>query len=175
MTIINNWFDWFSAKTFKIVLKCWKAFRHSGTFTPIFISLSLYYIYLTTNLCLLGLSKDFPVHNGCGGDASCHRVDLEEATHSWWLDGICHLTILALIYILSHHLWKGRWPFFITNWKLSPQKRLKPIRMDGYVVPVWSACHNPVLLSCKQHNSSAGNVEGYRWHPAGLSLSPWKT
>lgn len=41
-----------------------------------------YVNYLTTDLLLLGLSKDLSVHDGCCGDASCHWVDLEQSTHA---------------------------------------------------------------------------------------------
>lgn len=61
-------------------------------------------IYSTTDLLSLGLGKDLAVHDGCCGDASCHRVNLEQAAHAWWLDGVRHLTILTLVHILSHHL-----------------------------------------------------------------------
>lgn len=37
---------------------------------------------LTSDVFLLGLSEDLSVHDGCGGDASCHRVDLEEPAQS---------------------------------------------------------------------------------------------
>lgn len=60
------------------------------------------------HLFSLGLGKDLTVHDGCCGDASCRRVYLKQAAYAWWLDGVSHLTILALIDILSHHLGKGR-------------------------------------------------------------------
>ncbi len=63
-------------------------------------------VYSTTDLFSLGLGEDFTVHDGCCGDAPCHRVDLKQAAHAWWLNGVGHLTILALIHILSHHLEK---------------------------------------------------------------------
>lgn len=39
-------------------------------------------VYSTTDLFSLGLGKDLPVHDGCCGDAPCHRVDLEQAAHA---------------------------------------------------------------------------------------------
>lgn len=64
-------------------------------------------VFSTTDLFSLGLGKDLTVHDGGRGDASCHRVDFEQAAHTRWLDGIGHLAILALIHILSHHLGEG--------------------------------------------------------------------
>lgn len=39
-------------------------------------------VYATTDLFSLGLGKDLTVHDGRCGDASRHRVDLEQAAHA---------------------------------------------------------------------------------------------
>lgn len=67
-----------------------------------------YVNYVNTDPFSLGLGKYLSVHDGRCGDASCHWVDLEQSTHAWWLDGVGHLTILALIHILSQHLGEGQ-------------------------------------------------------------------
>lgn len=39
-------------------------------------------VFSTTDLFSLGLGKDLTVHDGGRGDASCHRVDFEQAAHT---------------------------------------------------------------------------------------------
>lgn len=65
------------------------------------------FFFLTKGPFSLGLGKDFAVHDGRGGDASRHRVNLEQAAHARRLDGVGHLTVLALIHVLGNHLGKG--------------------------------------------------------------------
>lgn len=56
------------AKT-KVCLKC----AHRMVFDE---------VCTTTDLFSLGLGEDLAVHDGCRGDAPCHRVNLEQATHA---------------------------------------------------------------------------------------------
>ena len=45
----------------------------------------------------LGLCPDLPVHDGCSGDAAGQWVNLKQAAHGWWPDGVGHLAILTLV------------------------------------------------------------------------------
>lgn len=58
------------------------AFRYSVSSRGFLYHLQAFESNLTSDLFLLGLSEDLSVHDGGCGDASCHRIDLEEPAHS---------------------------------------------------------------------------------------------
>ena len=125
----------------------------------------------------LGLGKDFTVHDGGCGDASCHRVNLEQAAHTRWLNGVGHLTVLALVHILGNHLGKKVEEDEVGNMSSRPRTKSYTVlflRVLHVLVPVWSAFHIPVPLSWRLYSSAVESAAGCRWHPAGSGWWPWK-